>query len=63
MTGEMTEVGVDPGLVVGMTSETADGTVVLTGVAGLLPSGVHQVTGHTAQFMQQVFCTYARIQC
>ena len=49
MTGEMTGVEVAPALVVVMTSETAEGTVAPTGGAGQLPSGVHDVTHHTAQ--------------
>lgn len=34
MTGEMTGAGVVPALAAGMTSGTAEGTVVLTDVAG-----------------------------
>lgn len=49
MTGGMTGVGVDPALGVGMTSETAEGTAVLTDVAGQLPPGVHHMTRCTAQ--------------
>ena len=44
MTGEMTEVEVAPALVAGMTLETVEGTVVLTGAAGQLPPGAHNVT-------------------
>lgn len=44
MTGGMTGVGVDPALGVGMTLETAEGTAVLTGVAGQLLSWVHHMT-------------------
>lgn len=40
MTGGMTGVGVALALGVGMISETAEGTAVLTGVAGQLPPGV-----------------------
>lgn len=40
----MTGVEVAPGLVAEMTSETVEGTAVLIGVAGQLPSGVHEVS-------------------
>lgn len=48
MTGGMTGVGVAPALGVGMTSETAEGTAVLTGVAGQLPPGVHDAQFNVA---------------
>ena len=44
MTGEMIEVEVAPALAAGMTSETVEGTVVLTGVAGQSPLGAYDVT-------------------
>lgn len=60
MTEGMTGVGVDPALGVGMTSETAEGTAVLTGVAGPLPSRVHHMTCCTAQCCSRPFCACSR---